>query len=176
MELWDLLDKDRQPLNQTHPRGRQYPMPEGTYHLVVYALTVDTDGRLLLTRRTLNKRSFPGYWEFTGGSALAGEDSLTAVRRELAEETGLDIPAEQMTLLTTLRIPEAFADVYLARVDAPAEEITVTLQEGETDDSQWVTFCGMEKRIQRGEIPPTIAMVYGTVRAQLIDLIGKEFP
>ncbi len=25
MELWDLLDKDRRPLGQTHPRGRQYP-------------------------------------------------------------------------------------------------------------------------------------------------------
>lgn len=26
MELWDLLDKDRRPLGQTHPRGRQYPI------------------------------------------------------------------------------------------------------------------------------------------------------
>ena len=34
MELWDLLDKDRRPLGQTHPRGRQYPMPHGTYHTV----------------------------------------------------------------------------------------------------------------------------------------------
>ena len=81
MELWDLLDKDRIPLGKTHPRGREYPMPEGTYHLVVYVMTVDTDGRILLTRRSEKKRSYPGYWELTGGSAVAGEDSLTAVRR-----------------------------------------------------------------------------------------------
>ena len=176
MELWDLLDKDRTPLGQTHPRGIQHPMPEGTYHLVVYALTVDMEGRLLLTRRTPNKRSFPGYWEFTGGSALAGEDSITAARRELAEETGLDVPAEGMTLLASHRIPEAFADVYLARLDAAAEDVTITLQEGETDDSQWVTFRHMEDLIRQGKIPSTVAMIYGTVRAQLIDLIGKEFP
>ena len=39
MELWDLLDKDRNPLGITHPRGRQYPMPPHTYHTVVSVFT-----------------------------------------------------------------------------------------------------------------------------------------
>ena len=51
MELWDLLDKDRNPLGRTHPRGRQYPMPPHTYHTVVSVFTVDRQNRLLLTRR-----------------------------------------------------------------------------------------------------------------------------
>jgi 8-oxo-dGTP pyrophosphatase MutT (NUDIX family) len=174
MELWDLLDKDRIPLGKTHPRGREYPMPEGTYHLVVYVMTVDTDGRILLTRRSEKKRSYPGYWEFTGGSAVAGEDSLTAVRRELAEETGLDMPEKGITLLTSLRVPEAFADVYLARTGAPAESVTVTLQEGETSESQWVTLHEFEELLRTGLVPPTLAMVYGTVRAQVIDATGGE--
>ena len=93
MELWDLLDKDRRPLGQTHPRGRQYPMPHGTYHTVVTVYTVDDRGRLLLTRRAACKGMYPGWWEVTGGSGIAGEDSLTSARRELREETGLRLTA-----------------------------------------------------------------------------------
>ena len=72
MELWDLLDKDRNPLGLTHPRGRQYPMPRGTYHTVVSVFTVDAQNRLLLTLRAPTKGMYPNYWEFTGGSGVAG--------------------------------------------------------------------------------------------------------
>lgn len=33
-------------------------------------------------------------WECVGGSAVAGEDSLTAALRETKEEVGIDLPAE----------------------------------------------------------------------------------
>ncbi len=173
MEIWDLYDASRAPLGVTHPRGRQYPLPAGTYHLVVYILTVSADGRLLLTRRAPTKRAFPGFFEFTGGSGVAGEDSLTAARRELCEETGLSPSPEAMTRLAALRIPEAFADVYLVRLATVAEATAVTLQEGETVESRWVTFYELERHIQRGEIPPTGALVYGAVRAQLMALLPE---
>ena len=60
MALWDLYDRDRAPLGITHPRGRQYPMPTGTYHTVVTVFTVSADGKLLLTRRSLQKNMYPG--------------------------------------------------------------------------------------------------------------------
>lgn len=181
MEYWDLLDKDRQPLGKTHPRGRQYPLPDGAYHLVVYILTLDGEGRLLITRRSENKRGYPGFWEFTGGSAVAGEDSITSARRELLEETGLDVPAEDVTLLTTMRFLSAFVDVYLARPHGTADTLSVTLQEGETCDSRWVTLREFEEMLRTDHIPPTLAMVYGAVRAQVMAAMavaatGKEAP
>ena len=33
----------------------------------------------------------PGWWEVSGGAAQAGESSWEAVRREVREETGLDV-------------------------------------------------------------------------------------
>ena len=72
MELWDLLDKNRKPLGITHPRGRQYPMPPHTYHTVVTVFTVDASNRILLTLRAPTKGMYPNYWEFTGGSGVAG--------------------------------------------------------------------------------------------------------
>ena len=172
MELWDLYDRDRAPLGITHPRGRQYPMPTGTYHTVVTVFTVSADGKLLLTRRSLQKNMYPGCLEVTGGSAVAGEDSLTAARRELSEEVGLCVA--ELDLLATLRVPAAFVDVYLARPGISAADTVITLQEGETSEACWVDLWSFETMLQRGEIPPPIAMRYGAVVTRLRELLGEE--
>lgn len=174
MELWDLLDKDRNPLNRTHPRGRQYPMPPHTYHTIVSVFTVDREDRLLLTLRAPTKGMYPGYWEFTGGSGVSGEDSLTSAHRELLEETGIDCPPEELIFLGTLREPSAFMDCYLCRLDEAAEDVVITLQEGETVDYKWVTFCEFETMIHKGLIPPPCAMRYGFVKQALTDIIGDD--
>ena len=171
MELWDLLDKDRNPLNRIHPRGAH---PPHTYHTVVSVCTVDRQNRLLITLRAPTKEMYPDYWEFTCGSGVAGEDSLTAAQRELSEETGITVPKEELTLLGTLREPSAFMDCYLYRPDCDGEDVTVTLQEGETVDFKWVTFCEFEAMIQHNRIPPPCAMRYGFVRQKLTNLIGDH--
>ena len=174
MELWDLLDKNRNPLGVTHPRGRQYPMPPNTYHTVVTIFTVDAGNRILLTLRAPTKGMYPNYWEFTGGSGVAGEESPTSARRELWEETGIDCPAEELVLLGTLREPSAFMDCYLCRLDQAGEDVTVTLQQGETVDFKWVTLREMETMIHRGLIPAPCAMRYGFVKAKLAEIMGED--
>ena len=174
MELWDLLDKNRKPLGMTHPRGRQYPMPPNTYHTVVTVFTVDASNRILLTLRAPTKGMYPNYWEFTGGSGIAGEDSLTSAHRELLEETGINCPSEELVLLGTLREPSAFMDCYLCRLDKAGEDVTVTLQEGETVDFQWITLREMETMIHKGLIPPPCAMRYGFVKAKLTEIMGED--
>ena len=174
MELWDLLDKNRKPLGMTHPRGRQYPMPPNTYHTVVTVFTVDVNGRILLTLRAPTKGMYPNYWEFTGGSGVSGEDSLTSAHRELQEETGIDCPPEDLILLGTLREPSAFMDCYLCRLDEVGEDVAVTLQEWETVDFKWVTFREMETMIHKGMIPPPCALRYGFVKAKLTEIFGED--
>ncbi len=56
---------------------------------VAAALIYEQD-RLLVCQRTRHG-SFPLKWEFPGGKLEAGEDYLTALKRELAEELGIEI-------------------------------------------------------------------------------------
>jgi len=49
---------------------------------------------VLLTRRTSRLRDHPGQFALPGGSVDAGEDVVTAARRELDEELGLTLAAE----------------------------------------------------------------------------------
>ncbi len=122
MELWDLYDENRIPLGRTHPRGE--PVPEGTYHLAVIVVILNPRGEVLLTRRAKEKAVCPGWWENTGGAALAGETSLQAILRELREETGLAPDPQELTLLLREdRRTDAHFDIYALTWEGEPEDI-----------------------------------------------------
>jgi 8-oxo-dGTP pyrophosphatase MutT (NUDIX family) len=79
------------------PRQR---MPTEGRRLAAVALVVgaDADGKpsFLLTRRAARLRAHAGQWALPGGKAEDGEDPVTTARRELAEEVGLDLAADEV--------------------------------------------------------------------------------
>jgi 8-oxo-dGTP diphosphatase len=53
------------------------------------AVCVDDDGRLLLARRA--EEPFRNHWDLPGGFLEEGEHPFDAIRRELREETSLEV-------------------------------------------------------------------------------------
>ena len=147
MEFNDIYDENRNRTGRIHRRGT--PWKEGEFGLVVCVWVHDGKGRLLLTRRAPEK-SFAGTWENSGGAAQAGEDSLTAITRELFEETGIRADPEEFELLGSDRDKNCFYDFYCLERQVPLEEIR--LLPGETDGAQWATFEQVHQMICRGEI------------------------
>lgn len=148
-ELWDVYDENRNLTGQLHRRGD--PMAPGTYHLVVEAWMQNSGGEYLLTKRSPNK-GFPNMWESTCGSALAGDDSLTAVLREVREETGLILDPGRGERVLSLRRGDNFKDIWLFRQDFDLND--VILQPGETTDKM---YAGKEQILRmraQGEFVP----------------------
>ncbi len=135
-ELWDVYDKDRNLTGKLHRRGD--PFEKGEYHLVVHGWILTPDGKVFSTQRDYNK-GFGGMWECTGGSALAGEDSLTAILREVYEETGLKLDKSKGEIVIRESCGEDyfFGDVWLFRQDVDLGD--VVLLEGETRDKALFT-------------------------------------
>ena len=50
---------------------------------------LERDGRVLLAKRAIEPRL--GHWDLPGGFLEEGEEALDGLRREFAEETGLDV-------------------------------------------------------------------------------------
>lgn len=89
-EYWDIYDSNKQPTGRTMKRN-DWILQDGEYHLTVLGIVQHTDGRYLITRRVMTKAWAPGWWEVSGGAAIAGESSEEAVFREVKEETGIDV-------------------------------------------------------------------------------------
>lgn len=136
-EIWDIYDKDRNPTGRTHKRGD--PLAPGDYHLVVHVWLKNQKGEYLITRRAPNK-GYPNMWEATGGSALSGDDSLTAAIREVKEETGLTADPSLGKCIMSYMREDCFTDVWLFEQDFSLSD--VVLQEGETTDKM---YAGKEK-------------------------------
>ena len=90
VEMWDIYDKDKKRTGRLMKRN-DWCLKDGEYHLTVLGVVKRPDGKFLITKRAMDKAWAPGWWEISGGAAMAGEDSLDAVKREILEETGLDV-------------------------------------------------------------------------------------
>ena len=147
MEFNDIYDKNRNRTGKLHRRGTHWKF--GEFGLVVCVWVYDGKGNLLLTRRAPGK-SFAGTWENSGGAAKAGEDSRTAIARELFEETGIRAEKEEFEYIGSGRARPAPYDFYCLKRETPLEEIV--LQPGETDDVRWVSMEQARTMVKAGEI------------------------
>jgi 8-oxo-dGTP pyrophosphatase MutT (NUDIX family) len=125
----------------------------------------DGHGKLLLTRRAKGK-SFAGTWENSGGAAKAGEDSLSAVVRELFEETGIRAEKEDFEFLGSDRDRNNYFDHYCLKNATPLDQIV--LLPGETDAAKWVTFRQVHQMIQERQICSIIANQFFRLEQQLL--------
>ena len=152
MEWNDIYDAKRNRTGRVHRRGT--PWHHGEYGLVVCVWVYDGQGIILLTRRAPGK-SFAGTWENSGGAAQAGEDSRTAIARELFEETGIRAEAEEFEYLASDQDRCAFYDFYCLKRQTPLEQIV--LLPGETDDAQWASMEKIHEMIRQKKICHVIA-------------------
>ena len=133
-------------------------MDDNLLHEVAITAIVIKDGKYLITRRSMNKKRFPGKWTVPGGRLEAKDYKSMpketehywynvlekALKREVKEEVGVDINnIEYVTSLATVHADGAPSLVISCMADYVKGKIN--LQKGETDDYAWVTLSEAEK-------------------------------
>lgn len=154
MEFWDIYDENKQ-LTGRKMKRNDWCLKEGEYHLTVLGVIARPDGTFLITKRVMTKAWAPGWWEVSGGGVQAGESSEEAVRREVKEETGIDVRnAEGGYAFTYKRVnPDEgdnyFVDVYRFVMDI--DEKDVSFQEAEIDGHMFATREQIESFAKEGK-------------------------
>lgn len=101
---------------------------------VVGILLWSRDEKLLLGRRAPEKKLYPGLWQAPGGGVEEGESGEGAIRRELAEETGilLQEPLEELDFQGEV-LPNT--KMFQAKLELHAHD--VSLQVSEFSELRW---------------------------------------
>lgn len=127
-ELVVLLDDDGRSIG-TAPKAEVHHSST-PLHLAFSCYLFDDGGSVLLTRRALHKRAFPGVWTNSCcGHPAPGEDVDEAVRRRVRDELGVGI-SELRCVLPNFRYQAADPDgvvenevcpVYFGRTAGPVD-------------------------------------------------------
>jgi isopentenyl-diphosphate Delta-isomerase len=115
-------------------------------HLAFSCYVVDPGGRLLLTRRALTKRTWPGVWTNSCcGHPAPGEDVIDAVVRRTREELGLELVDVRVVLpefryravMDDGTVENEICPVHVATCPAPE---TIAPAADEVADHVWVDW------------------------------------
>lgn len=136
MEKWDVLTEDGEKTGEVVIRSKR-ALKAGQYHMVVHIWLVDSQNRLLIQQRSYNLAILPGKWAATGGSAVSGEDELTAAKRELLEELGIDVSLSELELFKKYKGKNDFVSVYIVRKNISLCDIK--MQQAEVEAVKWVS-------------------------------------
>ncbi len=149
MELWDIRDSAGKLTGRLHERGK--PLAKGDYHLVIDAWIRNSQGEFLISHRTPWVTVDPGVWQPTCGSAVAGEDGLSAAVREVREELGIALDRDGARLLTLFSHPEGqyIIEAFLFNKDLELSELT--FQPEEVDGARWATIAEVLALLRDGQ-------------------------
>ncbi|WEV76848.1 isopentenyl-diphosphate Delta-isomerase [Janibacter cremeus] len=175
-----LLDAEGRPVG-TAPRedvhGEDTPL-----HLAFSCYVHDEAGRVLLTRRALVKRAWPGVWTNSFcGHPRPGEDPEAAVHRYAQKELGLRLTALRPILPdfryravdTSGIVENEVCPVYAARaVDG------VRPNSEEVMDHAWLTGAELAAAVDAAPwaLSPWLLEQWDQLRARHLDTWGEQVP
>jgi 8-oxo-dGTP diphosphatase len=109
-------------------------MAEQQFYVGIHGVIANR-GRMLVLRRAPAMNYSPGSWDLPGGHIALGESFEDCLRREVKEETGLDIAIEQLLGLHSMVSEPYLQALYSCRL---AVFQKVVLRQDEHVEHRWV--------------------------------------
>ena len=117
------------------------PYSEGVSVILYYL------GRFCVSKRR-ETLTYAGIWQFPGGHVEAGETAMMAARRELIEETGLEVSGTRLVLLGRILITRADGGKYWGNrygLEVMELEEVKNTEPEKHEDWKWVTPAELNK-------------------------------
>jgi 8-oxo-dGTP pyrophosphatase MutT (NUDIX family) len=114
--------------------------------VIASALVLNERGCVFVQKRSMTRRLFPGCWDLIGGHVEDDEDVISALAREIDEETGWRLRSIVHELS-----PKHWVDgatqyeerQFIVIVDGDLTE--PTLEDGKVSESMWVDRANVER-------------------------------
>ncbi len=136
MEYLDLYDINKNLTGEKYLRekGKKSEVPKGSYYIIVFIIIENSKKELLLQKTSIEKGSVIAL---TGGHVKSGQTSKEAAIEEVAEELGLTIKEEELSLVNTGNNDRLIFDVYSLKKDIDINSLVY--QEDEVEYAKFYT-------------------------------------
>ena len=134
------------------------------FKLALCMANLSKDGKLLLTKRCKEKRTFPNAWVMAGGSIELGESLEYGAIREVFEETGILIDNESsitplclfedtpgLNTTTTVARSGHIILFFKTQLSQNACDIILKLQESEVSEAIWMSQGDLKDILENKE-------------------------
>ena len=136
-ELIDILTPEGKSTGKTALKSEAHK--NGWFHATAHIWFFTSDEKILLQKRALTKKVFPGIWDISvAGHIGAGEEVLEGAKREVFEEIGLILEDKDFIKIGT-RIHQVNHEngiqdnehhhVFIAELKTPISELTMQPEE-----------------------------------------------
>ena len=136
-ELIDILTPEGTPTGKTALKSEAHK--NGWFHATVHIWLFTKEGKILLQKRALTKKVFPGFWDISvAGHVAAGEGILDGAKREVLEEIGLELKETDLIKIGTRIHQVTHANgildnehhhVFIAELKAPVTALKMQAEE-----------------------------------------------
>lgn len=150
-ELIDILTAEGKVTGKTALKSEAHK--NGWFHATVHIWIYTKNEKILLQKRALTKKVFPGLWDISvAGHIGAGESVLDAAIREVQEEINLLLTKKELlkigTRIHTIRHPNGIQDnehhhVFIAELKVPLTDLKI--QETEVESIQLLDLSILKK-------------------------------
>lgn len=113
----------------------------GFYHKPAWTWAYNSKGEILVQKRSMQKKKFPGLWDMPcAGHVEAGESAKNGAIREAKEEIGIDVNEEDLKFMFEYIEDDAWeiGQVFCFKLDKKVEEML--LQKEEVEEVKWLNF------------------------------------
>lgn len=132
-------------------------------HPVVHLHVRDSEGRLYLQKRSMDKDIQPGKWDTAvGGHVDYGEDVETALLREAREELGLTgvTPRKLFSYVFESQVERELVNTFAVE----AESSAITIDPAEIDEGRFWELAEIDASLGKGIFTPNFEHEYSMLR------------
>ena len=136
-ELIDILTQEGKQTGKTALKSEAHK--NGWFHATVHIWLFTLDKKILLQKRALTKKVFPGLWDISvAGHIGVGESILSSAKREVFEEIGLEIKETELIKIGTrvhqVQHKNGIQDnehhhVFIAELKVPISTLKIQIEE-----------------------------------------------
>ncbi|MBI5332112.1 MAG: NUDIX domain-containing protein [Candidatus Aenigmarchaeota archaeon] len=167
-EYFDVVDENDKVIGMAS-RNECHSNPK-LIHRGVFVILVDEKNRILLSKRSMEKDTKSGKWEFPAGHNNVGESYASAAKRELKEEVGISVRLKKIAKIKAASEQETeFDEIFLGKVKS---SVKITLDKKEVSETRFISVQTLKNELSENK--HNFTSCFSMVLDEYLRYVGKK--